>query len=289
MRTVVRRERVFRGGGFVVAALALHSAPAHALVAHYLTAQPGTTSALYAESSSALDVFQLDTIYEAGGVGGGPTGMLHTASVDTAAGELDVASSVNWTATPLFNVGFTRSLARLEERLYPDPGGDAAITMHVTLQLDASAIVSAGASSVELGASLQFGDCVVQSTRVVDVDSDGGADIGSTCVDTPDVTYAHAGSLDALEIVATYPASPAQVDIGAQLSGDYGGLSDGLYFGTIAAFHHAGRLSIEVTGGNPSYYHSETFLTVPEPDAVALALAAVAALACASRSGAARV
>ena len=86
------------------------------------------------------------------------------------------------------------------------------------------------------------------------------------CNDTGAVSWAVSGGEGALQITATYASKPSAVDIGAQVSGDFGGSASDVADGQ---FSSGGALSIE-TQGSAAYFASESFLTVPEPGGAAL-------------------
>jgi hypothetical protein len=82
------------------------------------------------------------------------------------------------------------------------------------------------------------------------------------------------GDEGALQITAIYASKPSAVEIGAQVSGDFGGSVSDIADGQ---FSSAGALSIE-TQGSPATFASDSFLTVPEPGGAVLSSVACLAL-----------
>ena len=80
------------------------------------------------------------------------------------------------------------------------------------------------------------------------------------------VSWNVSGGDGALHITATYTNKPSAVDLGAWVSGDLGGSVSDIADGQ---FSSGGTLSI-ATQGAAAYYASDSFLTVPEPEATLL-------------------
>ena len=81
------------------------------------------------------------------------------------------------------------------------------------------------------------------------------------CNDTAAVTWDFSGGAGALQITATFANEPSAVDVGAWVSGDFGGSVSDIADGSFAS---GGALSIGVLGSTATFA-SPSFLTVPEP------------------------
>jgi hypothetical protein len=149
-----------------------------------------------------------------------------------------------------------RALAKLEERMFLD-GGSGAVEIDALLILDGSGV----GDYIEIDASLQLGDCIVGVRRYSNGDPPFVSNNG--CIDNAAVSWNFSGGGGALQITATFANEPSAVDVGAWVSGDFGGSASDIADGS---FSSGGALSIDVLGSTATY-KSPSFLTVPEPGA----------------------
>jgi hypothetical protein len=94
------------------------------------------------------------------------------------------------------------------------------------------------------------------------------------------VTWNVTGGPGALHITANYVSEPSAVDIGATVSGDFGGSASDVANGQ---FSSGGMLSIDVQGSTATFA-SASFLTVPEPGGALLSAVGALALCIRARS-----
>jgi hypothetical protein len=252
------------------AALLLHVEVSEAQNSHYLQALYGQG---FTVSDSTLDpeVDFVQVLYS-NGIPGSPAGGREIyASVNSASGLLEARGATSKKLDPNRTRGFTR----LDQRMYPDPGGASPIVVRVTLSLE-----SAGDGRARNTALLQVGPC-----RAFITDDIGGTTPGVTpgsidCNDTSGVDWTTTESAEGLAIVAAYAASPSTLLMQAQVSGYLGNGTTDISTGS---FSISGTLHIEQLGGNAPTFQSDTFLTVPEPHSTGLALATIAALGAIAR------
>jgi hypothetical protein len=223
-----------------------------ALNPHYLFAEVGQSTAAISDVSFDESVSLVDASFQDGVPGTDPNARALFSSVDTASGVL-LTSGVT-VAMMVPNRG--RAVGRLEERMFFEAGGISPVVVDALLLLNGGGV----GDYIELDASLQLGDCLVGVRRYIGVGNP--PDVSNNgCDDTGAVSWVVSGGEGALQITATYASKPSAVDIGAQVSGDFGGSVSDIADGQ---FSSGGALSIE-TQGSTAYFASESFLTVPEP------------------------
>lgn len=246
-------------------AVLLLATPAEALESHYLYAQVGNST----ESISDFTYADDEDFVQATFNGGDPeTGAVRTlvASADSASGVLLVTGVSNdW-----YLRNQSRGFARIEERmLFPGTGTLPQV-------VDVLLVLTAGGAGgfISFDATLELGGCLV-GIRQYAGSSEPAVLTDSGCDDGGIVDWEVSGGAGALHIVATYSVKRGTLDLGAEVSGDFGGRVSDIPTG---AFSTSGTLSVS-TQGYAASYESETFLTVPEPGAAVSVVAALAALA----------
>ena len=248
----LRALLLFAGAG----TLYLQATPVLALNPHYLFAEVGQSTAAISEVSFDESVSFVDAAFQDGVPGTDPNARALFSSVDTASGVL-LTSGVT-VAMLVPNRG--RAVGRLEERMFFEGGTGPVV-------VDALLLLSGGGTGdyIELDASLQVGDCIVGVRRYIGVGNP--PDVSNNgCNDTGAVSWAVSGGEGALQISATYASKPSAVDIGAWVSGDFGGSVSDIADGE---FSSGGALSIDTQGSTASFA-SDSFLTVPEPGGAVL-------------------
>jgi hypothetical protein len=238
------------------ATVCLRATPAAALNPHYLFAEVGQSTA--AESDVTFDPSEssVSVSYQNGVPGTDPNARALFASVDSASGVLLTSGVTDTLMVP--NKG--RAVALLEERMFFE-GGSGPVVVDALFLLNGGGV----GDYIELDASLQVGNCIVGVRRYFGVAnppdvSDNG------CNDTGAVSWLVSGGEGALQITATYASEPSALDVGAWVSGDFGGSVSDIADGQ---FSSGGALSIETQGSTASFA-SESFLTVPEPGGAVL-------------------
>jgi hypothetical protein len=230
----------------------LSSAPAGAgsLNQHYLLAQVGQSTAAVTDETFDENESTVQASFQDGVPGTDPNARALFASVNSASG---VVSTSGITVDKLVaNKG--RAFAQIEERMFLD-GGSGPVEIDALLLLNGSA----SGDYIEIDASLQIGDCIVGVRRY----SNGDPPFVSNndCDDTAAVNWEVSGGGGALQITAIFANEPSALDVGAWVSGDFGGSASDVANGE---FSSGGALSIGVLGSTASYA-SPSFLTVPEP------------------------
>lgn len=249
--------------GLMLAAL-LHADPSSAQN-HYLAASCGQSTATIEETSSSTSVTSVQALCSNGVPGSEGGGREISAFADSASGVLR-ASGV----TDSFLSGNRRrGQARLQERMFPDPGGSNPIIVRVTLQLNSS-----GGAIARNYAEIQLGDCLTYVT--FDIDETPETTVGDVdCDDTAAVDWTTSAGPGLLSIEGSYGLSPSSLLLSASVTGYLGNgttdVADGQFF-------VSGGLGVEQLGGNAPTFASDTFLTVPEPGAAGQALAALVAI-----------
>jgi hypothetical protein len=234
----------------------LSATPAAALNSHYLFAEVGQSTAAESEVTFDENESSVSVSYQNGVPGTDPNARALFASVDSASGVLLTSGVTDTLMVP--NKG--RAVALLEERMFFE-GGSGPVVVDALLLLDGGGV----GDYIELDASLQVGNCIVGVRRYFGVPNP--PDVSNNgCNDTAAVSWNVSGGEGALQISATYASKPSAVDIGAWVSGDFGGSQSDIADGQ---FSSGGALSIETLGSTASYA-SESFLTVPEPGAPVL-------------------
>jgi hypothetical protein len=234
----------------------LPATPAAALNSHYLFAEVGQSTAAESEVTFDENESSVSVSYQNGVPGTDENARALFASVDSASGVLLTSGITDTLMVP--NKG--RAVAKLEERMFLD-GGSGPVEIDALLLLDGGG----NGDYIELDASLQVGNCIVGVRRYIGVGNP--PDVSNNgCNDTAAVTWNVTGGGGALSITATYASKPSAVDIGAWVSGDFGGSASDIADGD---FSSGGALSIEALGATASFA-SESFLTVPEPGNAAL-------------------
>jgi hypothetical protein len=242
--------RAFLWSAGAVAA-GVSAAPAAALNSHYLFAEVGQSTAAESEVTFDTNESSVSVSYQNGVPGTDPNARTLFASVDSASGVL-LTSGITDTLL-VANKG--RALALLEERMFFE-GGSGPVVIDALLLLDGGGT----GDYIELDASLQVGNCIVGVRRYIGVPNP--PDVSNNgCTDTAAVTWDVSGGEGALSITATYAGKPSAVDIGAWVSGDFGGSVSDIADGQ---FSSGGALSISSEGSTASFA-SDSFLTVPEP------------------------
>jgi hypothetical protein len=232
------------------AAACVEAAQAGTLNQHYLSAEVGQSTATEIEETFDESVSFVDEDYQNGVPGTNPNARALFASADSTNGVL-LTSGIT-VALQVPNKG--RALAKLEERMFLD--GDGPVVIDAQLALGGGG--SGGFS--QLDSSLQVGDCIAGVRREVGT---GAPPFFSSndCDDTAAVDWEVSGGAGLIRIIATFANEPSAIDIGAWVSGDFGGtvsdISDG-------EFTNTGALSIGVEGSTETYA-SPSFLTAPEP------------------------
>ena len=249
-------------------AVGLHANAATAFN-HYLFAQVGQSTASISESVFDPEISTADASFQMGVPGTDPSARALFASVDSAAGLLDVSGITDANLNP----NRSRAVARLEQRMSFPSSGDLPIVV------DAQLLVSGSGSGgyISINAQLQVGDCIVGLSRNVG-DDFASSEVGTSgCNDTGVVDWTATGGESALHITAVFAIKPAAFEVAAEVNGDFGGSVSDIPDGQ---FHNSGSLTIE-TQGRDAIYYSDSFLTlVPEPEhGLAAALGAIAWLA----------
>ena len=222
---------------------------------HYLFAQVGQSTASVSETVFDPEVSTADASYQAGVPGTDPISRALFASVDSAAGLLDVSGITTGSLSP--NHG--RAVARLEQRMSFPSTGDLPIVVDAQLLLSGSG----GGGFITINASLQVANCIIGLSRSVG-DEFASTEVNSSgCNDTGVVTWNATGGAGALHITAIFAIKPAAFEVSAEVNGDFGGGSSDIPDGE---FHNGGSLTIE-TQGRDAIYYSDSFLTqVPEAE-----------------------
>ena len=249
-----RRRRPLRAlllsAGAAAACLSAIPAAGGSLSQHYLFAEVGQSTAADSETTFDPNESTVSVSYQNGVPGTDPNARTLFASVDSASGVLVTSGVTNALMVP--NRG--RATALLEERMFLDGSGP--------VEIDALLLLNGAGTGdyIELKASLQIGDCIVGVTRYFGVPDDP-VFANNGCNDTAAVSWDFSGGAGALHITATFANEPSAVDVGAWVSGDFGGSVSDIADGS---FSSGGALSIDVLGSTASFA-SPSFLTVPEP------------------------
>ena len=246
-----RGRRPLRALLLSAATVCLQATPVSALNSHYLFAEVGQSTAAESDVTFDPNVSSVDVSYQNGVPGTDPNARALFASVDSASGVL-LTSGVT-AALMVANKG--RAVALLEERMFFE-GGVGPVVVDALLLLNGGGV----GDYIELDASLQVGNCIVGVRRYIGVPNP--PDVSNNgCNDTGAVSWNVSGGEGALQITATYASEPSAVDIGAWVSGDFGGSQSDIADGD---FSSSGALSIDTQGSTASFA-SDSFLTVPEP------------------------
>lgn len=234
--------------------MGLHASEA-AADPHYLFAQVGQSTASVSETVFDPGVWTADASYQAGVPGTDPISRALFASVDSAAGLLDVSGITTGSLSP--NHG--RAVARMEERMSFPSSGDLPIVVDAQLL-----VIGSGAGGyITINASLQVANCIVGLARNVG-DEFASAEVNTSgCDDTGVVDWTATGGAGALHITGVFAIKPAAFEVAAEVNGDFGGSVSDIPDGQ---FHNSGALTIE-TQGRSAIYYSDSFLTqVPEAE-----------------------
>jgi hypothetical protein len=248
-------------------AIGLHASPAAALSKHRLLASlpPLLGDLTLDPNDSSAEIF-----YENGVAGTDPNSRSLFASVDSASGVFVVNGQTNNLLLP----NQSRAVARLEQLMDMDS---------VPTVIDAVLILDGGGLGgfIELDASLQVGECIAGLSRDVGTAEEGFVVTTNGCTDNSFVSWNAGGGDGALHVTSTWSKQPpfGEVYMAAQVSGDFGGILGDIPSGS---FSNSGQLSIEISGGKVVFF-SDSFLTVPEPDAAAGLVAALGAIALLAR------
>jgi hypothetical protein len=253
---------------------------------HHLTATAGNQF----HGDTEVDRFDghAEAVWQGGVQGINPTYFLHKAVADGDSGVLSIFSRFSLAGGPddqEFAQSNNASGAIIEETI--DPGATTSDTVTVTATLDwgGEGVLVDGSGDIDGGsvrASLTLDGCTV-SFRKRFYSSVPGESTGTECAGN--ATNFGSASAGLLTVTRTRDAasigSGTRFFVTASVSGDVdpNGLLEYLDSGEYAA---SGQLSVEVSGAAFTY-SSPTFLTVPEPGDVVLAVTALAALALLAR------
>jgi hypothetical protein len=264
-----RGRRSLRGlllsGGAAAACLAALPAGGGSLGPHYLFAEVGQSTAADTDTTFDPNDGSVSVSYGNGVPGTDPNARTLFASVNSASGVLTTSGVTNALTVP----NRDRATALLEQRMFLDGSGP--------VEIDALLLLNGFGTGdyIEVKASLQIGDCIVGVTRYFGVPLDPVV-ASNDCDSNAAVTWDVSGGAGALHITATFASEPSAVDVGAWVSGDFGGSVSDIADGSFAS---GGALSISVLGSTASFA-SPTFLTVPEPgNATLLCVGGLALLA----------
>ncbi len=248
-----------------VLAIGLHASPAAAQSKHRLSAglPPSLGEFTLDPNDSSVEI-----VSQNGVPGTDPNSRFLSASVDSASGVLVVSGSTD----NLLMTNRSRAVALVEQLMDMD---SVPIVIDATLILNGSA--SGGGGLIQLNAMLEVGECSVSVARDFGTVDAGFVVSTNGCNDSSFVSWNTSGGEGALHITSTWSQLPflGEVYMEAQVNGDFGGILGDIPTGE---FSHSGQLSIETSGGGVVFF-SDSFLTVPEPDAAAGFVAALGALA----------
>jgi len=254
--------------GLMLAAL-LHADPSSAQN-HYLAASCGQSTATIEETSSDPEVSAVQTLCADGVPGSEDGGREISAFANSASGVLRASGVTN----TFLSGNRRRGQARLQERMFPDPGGSSPIVVRLTLDVGSS-----GGAVARNYAELQLGDCSTYVTFDIDESPETtGGEID--CSDTAAVDWTTSAAPGRLSIEASYGISPSSLLLAASVTGYLGNGTTDVADGE---FSISGTLGVEQIGGTAPTFASDSFLTLPEPDAAGLGLATIAALGALAR------
>lgn len=263
MRQHAIKCRWLRTASIVAVSVLLHAATATAENKHRLLAQ---TSPLGGELTLDPNVSSVEDHFEDGVAGTDPNSRSLAALVDSASGVL----VVNGTTNALMLPNRSRAVGLLEQLMVMD---SVPTVIDTILVLDGGG----GGGFIELDARLKVGNCSVGLARDVGIAIPTSMVTTSGCSDNSFVTWEAGGDSGAIHVRSTWSKLPplGEVYLETQVSGDFGGTSSDIPTGSFA---HSGAVSIGTSGGNV-VFHSDSFLTVPEPGAAAEIGAALGSVA----------
>lgn len=277
------RKRNARTGIALLALLVFPAGGAQAQNSHHLLAQAG--GSFQSESTFDPNDGYVEKLFQLGVAGVNPSSFSHFASADGDSGVMLLSSSfslLGGASDPIKPSTDPRSVALIEQSIDPGaPTGD--VTVSATLTFDGSVALESGSGDVDGGsvsALLDIDGCRVFFRRRFYSNGTSTDSPIDNCGWPTAITSVGPG---ALSVSVTYPAasisSLTRFYVEAQIDADATYL-DYLDSGAWAA---SGVLGVEVAGA-PYTFASPTFLSVPEPAAVAANLVALGALAMGRRS-----
>jgi hypothetical protein len=274
MGSGTRSGSIARSSIVLGVALALH-APGAAAQSHHLLARPG--SVFSGDSTTDPNDDHVEETIQSGVAGVNPTFYSNHAVVDSASGHLHISSSMSRlggaqdpldfpTATNLDPVALVEQALDIE-----DLGGG---TIRASLQVSGFAAVTVDGPGVGpiffFEANLALDDCQVLLRLDTGPAGTDPPEIVDNCIGDPD-QQGH-GDANTLAVEGDFGSSAQLV---AQIRVDTAYFS----LGDAAAFDYTGALRVTPDQASVSYA-SPTFLTqVPEPEAGALGVSALGALA----------
>jgi hypothetical protein len=276
------RSRILCG----IAAGALHVEAVHAQGAqdkHHLSATAGNQF----HGDHEVDRFDghAEALWQEGVAGVNPSFFLHRASADSDSGVLAIESTFSLMGgpeDPIVVAGSNASSASIEESIDPGdlPTGPVIVTARLVWSGSGQLVSSGDVDHGSFSAGLRVNSCSASfrrnffSTGAV---SDDESDFCSQTFYVTSVATAGPGQLTVTQTIADPNAVPTRFYVTALISGEAAPTTSLEYFDS-GQYQVSGQLTVDVSGVDFTY-SSPTFLTLPEPGNVALALAAFAAMA----------
>jgi hypothetical protein len=263
----------------LVLLVTLAAGAADAQNSHYLLARAGNQ--FQSESTFDPNDDHVEKLFQLGVGGVNPSFFSHLASTDSASGVMTLSSgfsSLGGAGDPIQPSPDPRSVALIEQAI--DPGATTAedVTVTATLVWDGAGSLTSGSGDVDGGfvaALLDIDGCRVYLERRFYSNGTSSDDAPVDSCTSP--TGSVSGGPGALSVTVTRPAASISSGTRFYLETQLEAEANFLEYFDSGQWSASAALSVEVTGAAYSF-ESPTFLTVPEPAALAAELTAVGVL-----------